>query len=368
LATSSYAQDLRDTEHLLNKTRNNLNSTKKELTIAKIREKDIKVQLLDTQKNLKVVKDKLSFLGEEISTTKTYINKLGIELQNIESISLETINRTAKKHQDYFLFSNNVIRLFLNKARNLPDLLNLNNECNILSDLDNISVNIVNARKKFVNINQTRLMGKYEDMLSDKNNIAKQYESLEVIQYKRKELLGEAKKESEYLINRKEKLEEHTEELESEIQNLINLIQTRNNPFIGSLSAIPNSTGEISWPTSGYVTSEFGYRIHPIAGNLKFHTGIDIGADYGTPIEAADGGRVIYNSWFGGYGNTIIIDHGKGIVTLYAHCSELFVKSGQLVVKGQKIALVGSTGNSTGPHLHFEVRKNGEPTNPFPDI
>ncbi|EAX46854.1 peptidase M23B [Thermosinus carboxydivorans Nor1] len=125
------------------------------------------------------------------------------------------------------------------------------------------------------------------------------------------------------------------------------------------------STGAMLWPASGPITSPFGWRTHPIFGTARFHSGIDIGADYGDPVAAADGGVVVYADWMGGYGKTVIIDHGGGISTLYAHNSELLVSEGQRVRKGQPIARVGSTGYSTGPHLHFEVRQNGSPVNPL---
>jgi murein DD-endopeptidase MepM/ murein hydrolase activator NlpD len=125
------------------------------------------------------------------------------------------------------------------------------------------------------------------------------------------------------------------------------------------------STGSLMWPVHGPVTSPFGWRVHPIFHVRKLHTGIDIGVGYGTPIHAADGGRVIYASWMGGYGNVIIIDHGGGLSTLYAHQSSLAVGYGAAVSRGQIVGRVGSTGFSTGPHLHFEVRVHGNPVNPM---
>ena len=128
---------------------------------------------------------------------------------------------------------------------------------------------------------------------------------------------------------------------------------------------IGGSTGTMVWPAEGEITSPFGWRVHPIFGTQRLHTGIDIGADYGDATRAADGGVVIHADWMGGYGNAVIIDHGNGISTLYAHNSQLLVSEGQTVAKGQTVARVGSTGYSTGPHLHFEVRQNGTPVNPL---
>ena len=127
----------------------------------------------------------------------------------------------------------------------------------------------------------------------------------------------------------------------------------------------PSSSGGMIWPISGPITSPFGWRTHPIFGNQRFHSGLDIGGDYGLPIHAAKAGVVSHAGWIGGYGNTVMIDHGGGVVTLYGHNQSLNVSVGQQVSQGEVIAFCGSTGNSTGPHCHFEVRLNGEPVSPY---
>ena len=116
---------------------------------------------------------------------------------------------------------------------------------------------------------------------------------------------------------------------------------------------VKQGSGGMIWPINGSITSEFGWREHPIFGSARFHSGIDIGGDYGIPV------------WIGGYGNTGMIEHGGGIVTLYGHNESLAVSVGQHVNQGDVIAYCGSTGNSTGPHCHFEVRLNGEPVSPW---
>ena len=127
----------------------------------------------------------------------------------------------------------------------------------------------------------------------------------------------------------------------------------------------PSGSGGMIWPVSGEITSPFGWRTHPIFGSQIFHSGLDIGADYGVPIVAAQSGVVIEAGWIGGYGNTVMIDHGGGVVTLYGHNQSLAVDVGQSVSQGQVISYCGSTGNSTGPHCHFEVRVGGEPVSPY---
>ncbi len=169
-------------------------------------------------------------------------------------------------------------------------------------------------------------------------------------------------------------LEAAQNQLERDSQNLETLIQqkvaearareeaqakanNRKNVFIGG-------TGLFALPSNARTSSSFGWRVHPILGYRRFHAGLDFAASYGSTIRAADSGMVIFAGWYGGYGKTVIIDHGRGITTLYGHSSELYVTEGQTVQRGQAIASVGSTGLSTGPHLHFEVRRNGTPVNP----
>jgi murein DD-endopeptidase MepM/ murein hydrolase activator NlpD len=126
--------------------------------------------------------------------------------------------------------------------------------------------------------------------------------------------------------------------------------------------------GMFSWPVTGTITSPFGWRSNPFGGGPEFHQGLDIAAPMGTTVTAAAGGTVIMAQWYGGYGNYILIDHGAGFSTGYGHLSAMYVSSGQAVQRGQAIGAVGSTGQSTGPHLHFEVRIAGKPVDPAPRL
>jgi murein DD-endopeptidase MepM/ murein hydrolase activator NlpD len=132
---------------------------------------------------------------------------------------------------------------------------------------------------------------------------------------------------------------------------------SRGNPTQGN--------GRFVWPVNGAVTSGFGARAHPIFGESRMHTGIDVGASSGTPVKAGDDGVVVTAGANGGYGNWTLVDHGGGLATGYAHQSSIGVSAGQRVSRGQVIGRVGSTGASTGPHLHFEVRVNGSPVDPM---
>lgn len=137
-------------------------------------------------------------------------------------------------------------------------------------------------------------------------------------------------------------------------------------------SAASGQTGDIQysasgyvWPCSGPITSPFGWRTHPIYGSQAFHSGVDIGASTGTSVAATGNGSVISAGWNGGYGNCVIVDLGNGVSALYGHLSAIYVSSGQTVSAGQSVGAVGSTGASTGPHLHFEMRSYGTAVSPY---
>ncbi len=155
------------------------------------------------------------------------------------------------------------------------------------------------------------------------------------------------------------KLQKAEEQLERDSASIEALLS-------GSSTGFPAGGGQLLWPANGPVTSGYGYRTHPIYGDTRLHTGIDIGAPYGAPVIAADGGSVVFAGVMSGYGNAIVVDHGGGLATTYNHLSSFGVSDGQHVRRGQYVAAVGCTGYCTGPHLHFEVRVNGTPVDPMP--
>ena len=159
-----------------------------------------------------------------------------------------------------------------------------------------------------------------------------------------------------------EAIEKYQEELNQIEKEIIEVTLTSISPeYIG---------GEMAWPVPGYtvITSKYGMRTHPITGVYKLHTGVDLRAPMGANFIAANSGVVIKVSEGGAYGKMVMIDHGGGISTLYAHGSEILVELGQTVVRGTPVLKVGSTGYSTGPHAHFEVRERGVPVDPIPYI
>ena len=163
-------------------------------------------------------------------------------------------------------------------------------------------------------------------------------------------------------------LEAESDKIEDRLADLAAQQRQSRTGASGGAGAPAASSGSFQWPVNGAVTSGFGYRTHPVLGTQRLHAGVDFGAPSGTPIVAAAAGTVVSAGWQGGYGNAVIIDHGGGEATLYGHQSRLAVSSGASVRRGQIIGYVGSTGMSTGPHLHFELRINGVPTDPMPRL
>ncbi|HET6645244.1 MAG TPA: peptidoglycan DD-metalloendopeptidase family protein [Fimbriimonadales bacterium] len=169
----------------------------------------------------------------------------------------------------------------------------------------------------------------------------------------KKGLLGELKENREDAQDELDELEKESAVIEAELRR-----------YYAVKSNVPVYRGSYRMPVNGRITSTFGRRVHPITHAVRMHTGLDIAAPMGTPIHACGDGRVIFAGRRGGYGNCIIIDHGGGKASLYGHCSKLYVGVGKEVNKGDVIAAVGSTGLSTGPHCHWEIRINGKPVPP----
>ncbi len=162
-------------------------------------------------------------------------------------------------------------------------------------------------------------------------------------------------------------LEAQEDEAAAEIDRMIEELEEERRRLAAQQGAAVAATGSYIWPSASsvYVTSQFGNRLHPVYGYYRMHYGVDIGASYGTNIYAADGGYVTTSTYGSGYGNYVMIDHGNGSYTLYAHMTTRYVNEGDIVLQGDVIGIVGSTGVSTGPHIHFELYEGGERVDPL---
>lgn len=327
-----------------------------------------KIDKIEDQKN--TVEDQIGNINEKISQVQSSLisinNKLVDNQLKINSLNkdLEAANKKAQEQQ-------NILQSRLKAYYKNGDITYLDIIFGSASLTELISrVNIVK-----------RVVGYDKDIFDEAQKIAKEIEEkkvqlqnakAEIDQAKRlyedtKQQQVAAKEQKKGLMARltqeQRKIEKEYEELEEQSYKITQQIQSAQ----GKTKSTPYSGGAMAWPSPNYytVTSPFGMRFHPILKVNKMHTGIDINTPLGATIVAASDGKVINSSYISGYGNTVIIDHGGGISTLYGHNSSLIVSNGQNVKKGQTIAKAGSTGNSTGPHCHFEVRVNGVPANPM---
>ena len=248
---------------------------------------------------------------------------------------------------------------FILKSSNIVDFISNYYLISELTTYDEELLDTIDREKKEIEHNKEML----ETQEKQYNLIKANFEKKKIILYNAKVYKDEyTAKLNEDERELSAKIEEYRTQIlavESEISQITKT--TIDAQYIG---------GEMAWPVPGYtrITSNFGMRTHPITGIYKLHSGVDIGAPTGANFIAANDGVVTKAGYNTAYGNMVIIDHGGGISTLYAHGSEIMVQEGQTVRKGDVVLKVGSTGYATGPHAHFEVRQNGEPVNPLPYI
>jgi murein DD-endopeptidase MepM/ murein hydrolase activator NlpD len=253
------------------------------------------------------------------------------------------------------------------QSENISDFISRRHQLKLVYQADeqilvklNQQANLLNKQKTDVEQQKNEIALIREQLLAQKADYQTQAES-------QSELIQRLNTDRLALEAAQNQLERDSQNLEVLIQQKVaearatEEAQTKTN---SRTSVIIRGTGVMAYPSDAPTSSPFGWRIHPILGYRRFHAGLDFAASYGSTIRAADSGRVIFAGWYGGYGRALIIDHGNGITTLYGHTSQLYVSEGQAVERGQAIGAVGSTGFSTGPHLHFEVRRNGTPVNP----
>lgn len=308
----------------------------------------VDIELEQSRADYKAIQDKLSATQQQIKTN---------------TVVLATAEKRLAAQN---LILNKRIRdIYQNGQLSYLDVLLGANDFNDFTSRADILQRLINSDLKLV----LKVKAERELILQTKTQLDNDQASIQVLKLaveEKKRTIELSKKEKESLlasaVNDRDISEKAYQELVKTSLRIEQMIRNNQSSYSGSRGG----TGAMIWPTDATaITSPFGSRTHPIFGSTRFHSGIDIGADYGDSVHAADGGVVISAGWLGGYGKAVIIDHGNGISSLYGHNSELLVSEGQSVRKGQVISRVGSTGDSTGPHLHFEVRQNGSPVNPM---
>lgn len=335
---TSISSKIDDKQEELDANNNKLNDLSDDMSAINARITKTEAKLATTQKSITAMHEDIADTNENLKKEKSKLEKtedeLDVRLRNIyKGGSLDFI--------DIFLSSTNISELM----SNIEMMQKVYKNDRDLVDSVRESYEKIKAEKEKLVTLQEKLKTKLETLEEEQDELSNDYAKLE-------------KKENKLTTN-KEKLEADIDALNAESEALKSDINS--NSSSGSYKG-----GSMLWPVPGhyYVSSPFGYRIHPVLGVSKFHSGIDIPAPSGTSIKAANSGTVMSASYAGSYGNLVMIDHGGGIVSLYGHTSKMLVHAGEHVSKGQTIALVGTTGRSTGNHCHFEVRVNGSPVNP----
>jgi len=342
-------------------------------------------QIDQQRSNLRKERDRLSTAQQaiqgqiggtklNIQSTETAYKDYGVQLQLANKQLKELEIALAQAQQNYYQKqSATVARLrflqrqkitgfgwdILLKSQNLNELLDRRRQVKLIYQADQQI--LINLQAESQRIQQQKA-----EIELQKNQIALLTQQLLAQKQQFKAQLTSQQQLIQRLKTDKQALEAAQAQLASDSRSIGTLIQRQ--VAAANKTILPNGifgTGQLTYPSEAEITSTFGWRIHPILGSSRFHSGLDFGADYGSTIQAADSGVVIFAGWYGGYGYAVVINHGKGISTLYGHNSKLYVAEGQSVQRGEVIADAGSTGLSTGPHLHFEVRQDGEPVDPM---
>lgn len=352
-AIASEIDDLRKQQNLINneleKLKNNINQinqNKKSVAqeIAELEQKlsEAQKELAATEAELKETQTKLANTMEELKQAEKRVE----EQQDDLNIRMRTMYKTGPVDYIEVILASSSFSDFLTRLDMVKRIIEADK--NLLADFREKQEEV--AKKKAELEEQQRLITVQRNHISARR--------AQIVSYRgdRQRLMAQLEQQKKEYELQEEKLRRDSENLRRQI--LAWEMKNKKGYF---------GTGEFCWPApaSRYITSDFGWRTHPIFKTRRFHEGIDIGAGMGTDVLATDDGEVIFAGSYGGYGNTIIVSHGGGISTQYSHLSKILVGVGKKVLKGDKIGLVGSTGWSTGPHLHFGVIKDGQVVNPW---
>jgi murein DD-endopeptidase MepM/ murein hydrolase activator NlpD len=330
-----------------------IQQVQQDLQQKKIEESKALQELRKLNNTLSSIEKKLRTTEKNLSTTEKNLRELESELQKSENNLAAKTQALSNRLNTIYEQGNVHILEVLLSSTSFTDFLTRWDLVSRLAEQDMALIDDVKAEIGKYREKRQQVLVKKESLFKLLNDQNEQRQELKMASSRQSEIYRDIASERKEIEAALDDLEQESARIALELSKL-----DSNAAYMG--------TGVFAWPTPGYkqITSPFGWRRHPILKSNRFHTGVDIGAPYGAAIVAADHGRVIEVGWRGAYGRVVMINHGGGIVTMYAHTSASLVDAGDFVKKGQAIARVGTTGWSTGPHLHFEVRKNGEPQNP----
>lgn len=396
ISTSVFAktssQLTREKEKLENKknaTQQELNEKKSVIDSTKMEQSQVESEIAKLDGHISETTTKISALQNKINLLSEEIEKTRAELEQAQGNLEENIEKFKVRIREMYKRGNVEYLEIIMNSKSIEDLIRNSKIISSIGEHDRELIEYIkeqietikNAEEILKNdrieveANRQSLVierNAYEEALSEKNKYMDtltknveayqaEYDKVQNNWQKMDEEVARLQREIGLAKKREEEATRRAQEARNQRgNNAANIRRALN------FTPSARSQGSLIWPVPGYtnISSPFGYRMHPILRVSKFHSGVDIPAPTGTPAVAAKGGVVIMSQFMSGYGNVVMIDHGD-IVTVYAHNSSLAVSVGQSVEAGDVVSYIGSTGLSTGPHLHFEVRVNGTPVNPL---
>lgn len=381
LVSAVFASPIEEKRAELNQVNNELRKAQERLEALKKQEHNISAQIRELDSQINLVQSEINGLEARIQLKQAQIREREEKINQLKKdidFKADQIAAYQKKLESQTeALNRRLVQIYtrgdyeyldvLLGAHSLPELISRLTIYSYVVKSDRVLIEEIKQTKALLAKKKAELESKKELIFLEKVRLQGELNELNQIKSERlakrsfiQKALSHKQSNLSQVLKNKAEVARLEAELERSSRYLTSLIRK-----MESQSSSGSRPANFIWPVYGTVTSYFGWRMHPILKVRKFHTGIDIAAPYGTDIKASAGGKVIFAGWLGGYGNTVIIDHGGGYSTLYAHASAIIVSEGEEVSQGQVIARVGSTGYSTGPHLHFEVRVNGEPQNPL---
>ncbi|MEJ5252913.1 MAG: peptidoglycan DD-metalloendopeptidase family protein [Armatimonadota bacterium] len=342
----------------LERVKKQIRQARAEVRQIRRRERAVTADLLATEQNLDATRKRLHTVRARLSAVRSLQRKTAARLKELEGRLQQRQQLLARRVRVAYQQGNaSTVRVLLG-SRDVHDLISRSYVLGRIARADSRLVLAIQQDRQEVAQAKAQLDRQAQEIAQLEAELAQQTRLLQEQTEAKREILQD--------IARDRALKEQAlDEWEEESRQIAAMLRAMEQTPRGQARLAKPFRGGFIRPVNGAIVSGFGMRYHPILKVNRMHNGVDIAAPYGTPIKAAAAGEVIFAGYRRGYGNTVIIDHGGGVATLYAHCSALAVGEGAVVKQGQVIGYVGATGLATGPHLHFEVRHNGEPVNPL---